>query len=88
MAAANSYSGGTTIHDGTVIVDNADALGAEEDNIFAVTHNDVLLDGGTLRTAEGTPRVFNVPDNYTQTSGTLLIQIGGLVSGVESDQMR
>lgn len=84
---ANDYRGGTTINDGILQVGDPDALGIEEPNIFAATHNDVLLTGGTLQTPEGMPLTFHAPDEYTQSGGTLRIQLGGLASGVDSDLM-
>jgi outer membrane autotransporter protein len=88
LTGSNTYTGHTTINAGTLVVGNINALGVEEPNIFATDHNDVFLNGGTLQTQEGVPRIFRAPDNYTQTGGTLRLQIGGLTPGTTADQMQ
>ncbi len=83
ITAGNSYTGGTTLNAGFLIVANGDALGSVSPTPQHT--NDFLLHGGTLQT--DTPREFNVPGNYLQNGGTLRLQIGGLASGVDSDLM-
>lgn len=77
LSGANTYTGGTTINNGVLVVDNADALAT----------GDVTLNNGTLQTRDNVPRTFNVGSDYFQNGGTLRIQIGGTNSGVNSDLM-
>ncbi len=71
LSGANTFTGGTNIQDGTLIVNDLNALGT----------GDVTLSDGTLRTLEGTPRTYVVGNNYTQHNGTVLFQVGGLTAG-------
>jgi outer membrane autotransporter protein len=79
LSGSNTYSGGTTINNGTLTVNNLNALG----------NGDVNLHDGTLQTPDNTPQTFNVNGStgYSQDFGTLRIQIGGLSAGSNSDLM-
>ena len=77
LTNSNTYNGKTFIEAGTLIVDNLNALGA----------NDVILNGGTLQTVNESPRTFNVNHDYFQNGGTLRIQIGSVTTGVNNDLM-
>jgi fibronectin-binding autotransporter adhesin len=69
LAGSNIYSGGTVIELGTLLVDNAQALGT----------GDVLLNGGVLG---ADPQPINVLGNYTQNAGgTLQLSIAGRAAG-------
>jgi fibronectin-binding autotransporter adhesin len=70
LNGANSYTGGTTISAGTVAVGNATALG----------DGNVTFSGGTLETGNGDHQI-NVNGNYTQTGGTLVLNLTGLNAG-------
>jgi outer membrane autotransporter protein len=73
----NTYTGGTAINGGALVVNSLHALGT----------SDVTLNGGTLQTLSNSPRTFDVGGNYFQNGGTLRIQIGGINSGLNSDLM-
>ncbi len=85
----NFYSGGTNINNGTLVV------GTPSTNPFQSVFGagDVNLNNGTLRTPEGTPFAYEIgifpvtPVNFNANGGTLLTQVGGTNSGVESDEM-
>jgi T5SS/PEP-CTERM-associated repeat protein/autotransporter-associated beta strand protein len=77
LTNSNTYNGKTFIEAGTLIVDNLNALGA----------NDVILNGGTLQTVNESPRTFNVNHDYFQNGGTLRIQIGSPFTGINNDLM-
>jgi outer membrane autotransporter protein len=63
LTGGNNYSGGTVINLGTLIVDNAQALGT----------GDVIVNGGILR---ADPQPINVKGSYTQNAGgTLQLQV-------------
>jgi autotransporter-associated beta strand protein len=65
LSAANTYSGGTVVELGTLVVDNPQALGT----------GNVTVSGGIL-TAD--PQPINVKGNYTQTAGgTLQLNVAG-----------
>jgi outer membrane autotransporter protein len=65
LSGANTYSGGTIIELGTLLVNNAQALG----------NGNVLVSGGVLG---ADPQPINVSGNYTQTAGgTLQLDIAG-----------
>jgi YVTN family beta-propeller protein/autotransporter-associated beta strand protein len=65
LSGINTYTGGTIINGGTLVVDGPQALG----------FGDVILNDGVL-TAD--PQTINVNGNYTQNvRGTLLLAIGG-----------
>jgi outer membrane autotransporter protein len=65
LSGANTYSGGTLVELGTLVVDNPQALGT----------GNVTVTGGIL-TAD--PQPINVKGNYTQTAGgTLQLHVAG-----------
>jgi outer membrane autotransporter protein len=65
LSGANTYSGGTVVELGTLVVDNPQALGT----------GNVTVKGGIL-TAD--PQPINVKGNYTQTAGgTLQLHVAG-----------
>jgi fibronectin-binding autotransporter adhesin len=69
LSGDNIYSGGTTVESGTLVVDNASALGT----------GNVTVTGGVL-TAD--PQPINVVGNYFQgPNGTLQLQVAGAGSG-------
>ena len=69
LNAANTYSGGTLLNAGTLVVNNAQALGL----------GDVVVNGGVLR---ADPQPINVRGNYTQNAGgTLQLGLGGSAPG-------
>jgi autotransporter-associated beta strand protein len=69
ISAANSYTGGTIVEAGTLVVDNAEALG----------NGNVDVKGGIL-TAD--PQSINVPGNYFQgPNGTLQLEVAGASPG-------
>jgi outer membrane autotransporter protein len=69
ITTANTYSGGTVINQGTLIVDNAQALGT----------GDVIVNGGVLA---ADPQPINVLGNYAQNAGgTLQLNIAGRAAG-------
>jgi autotransporter-associated beta strand protein len=70
LNGANNYSGGTTISAGTVITGNLAAFGT----------GNVTLNGGTLEAGDGTHQI-NVAGNYTQTGGTLELNLSGTLAG-------
>ncbi len=75
LSNANTYTGGTTVNGGVLAAGNLNALGA----------GNVVVNGGTLQTANG-PRPITVGGSYTQfNGGTLRLLIGGIDSGAESD---
>jgi hypothetical protein len=66
----NTYSGGTVLKAGILMVHSAQALGV----------GNVMVNGGTLN---ADPRQINVGGNYTQTAGgTLQLQVAGANPGV------
>jgi fibronectin-binding autotransporter adhesin len=65
LTNANTYSGGTVINGGTLLVDNAQALGV----------GNVTVNGGILA---ADPQPINVKGNYTQNAGgTLQLNVAG-----------
>ena len=70
FGGTNSYSGGTTISAGTVISGNSSAFGS----------GSVTMSGGTLEVGNGTHQI-NVAQNYTQTGGTLVLNLSGTTPG-------
>ena len=69
LTGANTYSGDTVINDGTLLVNNSEALGL----------GDVVVNGGVLG-ADAKPT--NVKGNYTQNAGgTLQLQVAGANPG-------
>jgi outer membrane autotransporter protein len=79
LTANNTFSGGTTIQDGTLVVGTL--IAADQPISTALGTGNVFLDPGTLRTtsaATGVPLIINVGGNYTQApGGTLALGIGG-----------
>ena len=75
----NTYTGGTTINDGTLVVGTL--IAADQPISTALGTGNVFLDPGTLRTTSastGVPLIINVGGNYTQAAGgTLVLGIGG-----------
>ncbi len=77
LDSLNTYSGPTAINNGTLIAGHPFALGS----------GDVNLNGGTLRTPEGTPLTIFIggpgfnPTNLNANGGTLLTQVGGTAAG-------
>ncbi len=79
----NSYSGGTNINNGTMVV-GATGLGS----VFGT--GDVNLNGDIntrLRTPEGVPTPYVILGNFNANTGQLYTQVGGTNSGVQSDEM-
>ena len=69
LSGANTYTGGTTLNAGTIIVNNAQALGL----------GNVTVNGGIL-TAD--PQPIIVKGNYSQgAGGTLQLQVAGKAAG-------
>jgi fibronectin-binding autotransporter adhesin len=69
LTGANTYSGGTIVDSGNLIVDNAQALGT----------GDLIVNGGVL---SADPQTINVLRNYTQNAGgTLQLNIAGRAAG-------
>ena len=69
LAANNTYGGDTLIELGTLLLDNAQALGT----------GDVTVNGGVLG---ADPQPINVKGNYTQNAGgTLQLQVAGANPG-------
>jgi autotransporter-associated beta strand protein len=69
LGGMNTYSGGTIINNGTLLVSNSQALGL----------GDVVVNAGVLRTD---PQPINVKGNYTQNAGgTLQLGVGGSAAG-------
>ena len=65
LSGANTYSGGTLVELGTLVVDNPQALGT----------GNVTVNGGTLA---ADPQSINVKGNYTQNAGgTLQLNVAG-----------
>jgi outer membrane autotransporter protein len=76
LNTANTYSGGTSLQNGTLVVANSNALGV----------GNVTVTGGALQ-AGGSNMNINVGGNYTQTSGGELdLRIGGTTTGTH-DQL-
>jgi outer membrane autotransporter protein len=69
LSGRNTYTGGTIIDLGTLVVDNPQALGI----------GNVVVNGGVLR---ADPQPINVFGNYTQNAGgTLQLNIAGRAAG-------
>ncbi len=69
LSGSNSYSGGTVLNAGILVVNNAQALGL----------GNVTVNGGILK---ADPQPINVKGNYSQNAaGTLLLQVAGAGSG-------
>ena len=81
----NSYTGGTNINNGTLVVGNGGFVFA---SVFGV--GDVNLNGDIntrLRTPEGAPLFYLIFGNFNANTGQLYTQVGGTNSGVNSDEM-
>jgi outer membrane autotransporter protein len=80
LTANNTYSGGTTIEDGTIEVGTL--VPADQPVSTSLGTGNVFVDPGTLRTTSastGVPLIIQVKGNYTQAAGgTLQLGIGGL----------
>ena len=89
LTANNTYSGGTTIQEGTLVAGIPAGSSQEMSNALGI--GNVSLGGGTLRTTSfqtGVPLQINVGGNYTQDSGgTLALGIGGL-QGEQYDHLQ
>jgi outer membrane autotransporter protein len=69
LGANNTYSGGTVLNSGTLVVNSAQALGL----------GNVVVNGGVLK---ADPQSINVRGNYTQNAGgTLQLGLGGSAPG-------
>jgi len=69
LGGTNTYSGGTIINDGTLLVNNSEALGL----------GNVVVNGGVLG---ADPQPINVKGNYTQNAGgALRLQVAGANPG-------
>jgi outer membrane autotransporter protein len=69
LSAINTYTGGTVVNAGTLVVNSVQALGV----------GDVVVNGGILTTD---PQPINVLGNYTQNAGgTLQLQVAGANPG-------
>jgi autotransporter-associated beta strand protein/predicted outer membrane repeat protein len=82
LTGNNTFSGGTTINEGTLVV--GVPAGSSSDTSFALGTGNVFLNGGTLRTTSLDPKplIINVGGNYTQKAdGTLALGIGGTQPG-------
>ena len=69
LSGTNTYTGGTVINSGTLLVDNAHALST----------GNVTVNGGVLG---ADPEPINVLGNYTQNAGgTLQLEVNGITAG-------
>jgi autotransporter-associated beta strand protein len=69
LSGDNTFSGGTVLDAGTLVVASSQALGL----------GDVVVNGGVLR---GDPQPINVKGHYTQNvGGTLQLGVGGSAAG-------
>jgi autotransporter-associated beta strand protein len=68
LTGANTYSGGTVLDDGILMVGSPHALGT----------GNMSVNGGVLTTD---PQAINVGGNYAQSGGTLLLHAGGASVG-------
>ena len=72
LNGTNSYHGDTAISGGTVLVGNLSAFGT----------GNVSMSNGTLETGNGVHQI-NVAGNYTQSGGTLVLNVTGHMPGVD-----
>ena len=82
---ANNYTGGTNINNGTVVVGTG-STGLN--SVFG--NNGVNLNGDIntrLRTPEGVPTFYLIGNFFNANTGQLYTQVGGTISGVQSDEM-
>jgi autotransporter-associated beta strand protein len=85
LTANNTYSGGTTIQDGTLV---AGTPNTAQETSFALGTGNVFLQGGTLRTPSLDPITINVGGNYTQSAGgTLALGVAG-IKGEDYDHVQ
>ena len=70
LNGANSFAGPATISGGTVVIGNLSALGS----------GDVSMSDGVLELGNGVHQI-NVGGNYTQSGGTLVLNLTGLTPG-------
>src|SRR5260370_38944746 len=85
LTGDNSYSGGTTILDGTLV---AGVPSAAQAISFALGTGNVSVLGGTLRTSSLDPIIINIGGNYTQgPNGTLALGVAG-VNGSQYNHMQ
>ena len=78
LTGANTYTGGTVLNAGTLMVGNGSALGM----------GNLTINGGTLQTVGG-PLVVNTGGgNITLAGGTYIANVGGTVPGQTHDQLR
>jgi outer membrane autotransporter protein len=68
LAGRNTYSGGTILNAGTLVVNSSQALGL----------GNVVVNGGILR---ADPQPIDVAGSYSQTGGTLQLEIANASSG-------
>ena len=66
----------TNINNGTLVMGNTFVTGFRDTNVNT---------GGTLRTPEGMPTSFSINRDLNVNGGTYFTQVGGTISGVNSD---
>ena len=82
----NSYTGGTNINNGTVVVGSTN--GFAPFSVFGDGNVNLNGDINTrLRTPEGTPLLYVILGDFNANTGQLYTQVGGTNSGVQSDGM-
>ena len=77
LSGANTYSGGTSLSNGTLIVGNSAALGAGAVN----------QSGGTLETDDVVNHVITMGSGFSQTGGTLLLNLNGIPGAASNDKV-
>ncbi len=77
LTGANTYAGGTTIQAGSLIVSQSGGLG----------QGGVKLAGGTLQT-DNVNHVLKIKNTFTQTGGTLFLNLNGRVGAANNDQVQ
>ncbi len=77
LSGNNTYTGGTTLNDGTLAAGSTKAFG----------NGDLTVNGGLLRT-EGGPRIVDIGDgNILLANGVYQATVGGLNPGTQHDQL-